>query len=389
MGKISTYSIDALPTASDKVIGTDAENSQITKNYLLGDILNLVPLQDLESVLTKGNTAKNNIVLDGEVDTKTLSVSTTSVFGGLTTVNGNAEFMADVLFDVGNVEFQGGVKDDQGNLGVSGQFLSSTGNTSRWATPPASPGNLQNVLDVGNTAVSNMGLTGNLNIVGDSTVSGKTITGLLNVSTDAGFDGTALFKGETTFDDVVKDGGGSSGTSGQVLSSTATGVKWISPALVTQPNYTVVLDAKSYDNQLPIGLNAPLQVEFGAAQQNTDIELAADGAITVLTDGTYFLSGFGNVERNGNSGGIAMFMYRVLINGTQSGQTYGVDLNSVGIMIPLTISHPLIASAGDIITFEVMRDANGVNQAGLYPHQVSGGIWSTVPSASILLWKLT
>ena len=41
MGKISTYSTDNNVTFSDKVIGTDAENSNATKNYLLSDIYDL------------------------------------------------------------------------------------------------------------------------------------------------------------------------------------------------------------------------------------------------------------------------------------------------------------------------------------------------------------
>jgi hypothetical protein len=41
MSKISTYPIDTTVTLSDKVIGSDAENSNSTKNYTLGDIAKL------------------------------------------------------------------------------------------------------------------------------------------------------------------------------------------------------------------------------------------------------------------------------------------------------------------------------------------------------------
>jgi len=43
MGRISHYILDEIVTLDDFVIGTDAENSQITKNYLIRDILDLVP----------------------------------------------------------------------------------------------------------------------------------------------------------------------------------------------------------------------------------------------------------------------------------------------------------------------------------------------------------
>jgi len=43
MGKISTYAIDSTPQLNDKVIGTDVNDNNITKNYTIGDIISLVP----------------------------------------------------------------------------------------------------------------------------------------------------------------------------------------------------------------------------------------------------------------------------------------------------------------------------------------------------------
>lgn len=43
MAKISTYIIDSTPQLTDKVIGTDVTDNNITKNYLIGDIVALVP----------------------------------------------------------------------------------------------------------------------------------------------------------------------------------------------------------------------------------------------------------------------------------------------------------------------------------------------------------
>ena len=41
MAKIKTYAIDATPSLTDKVIGTEVNNSNATKNYLISDILGL------------------------------------------------------------------------------------------------------------------------------------------------------------------------------------------------------------------------------------------------------------------------------------------------------------------------------------------------------------
>ena len=159
--------------------------------------------------------------------------------------------------------------------------------------------------------------------------------------------------------------------------------------VVNQPTFTKVLEGSSFVDQLPAGQNTPLQIEFGANQQTPEVNLLPTGEVNFLVDGTYFFEAFGNVERNGNSGGVAMVMYRILLNGVQLGITRGVDINSVGIMIPLSVSEPINVAAGDVLTFEILRDANGVNQGGLYTHQVAGGVWTTVPSASISVWKLT
>lgn len=41
MAKISSYSTDASVSYSDKLIGTDAEDSNVTKNYTVGSLLSM------------------------------------------------------------------------------------------------------------------------------------------------------------------------------------------------------------------------------------------------------------------------------------------------------------------------------------------------------------
>jgi len=384
MGKISTYSIDALPTLKDKVIGSDADDSLVTKNYLLSDIIGLVETPTLQEVLDAGNIATQDIILKGVVDTERLNVGVNATFSG------TASFTNNVLFDVGDVELQGGVKDSTGNYGTAGQFLQTDGVLVNWVTPPPFPADLQSVLDTGNTAAQNINLTGNINLQGDLIQSvGNTQLIDVVVKGKSIFEGAAEFQKEIVALGPVLDAGGNPGTQDQVLISTGNKVKWVDNVVVNQPTFTKVLEGSSFVDQLPTGQNSPLQIEFGANQQTPEVNLLPTGEVNFLVDGTYFFEAFGNVERNGNSGGVAMVMYRILINGAQLGITRGVDINSVGIMIPLSVSEPINVAAGDVLTFEILRDANGVNQGGLYTHQVAGGVWTTVPSASISVWKLT
>lgn len=383
MGKISTYSIDALPTLKDKVIGSDADDSLVTKNYLLSDIIGLVETPTLQEVLDAGNIATQDIILKGVVDTERLNVGVSASFAG------TAEFTNNVLFDVGDVQLQGGVKDSTGNYGTAGQFLQTDGVLVEWVTPPPFPADLQSVLDTGNSAAQNINLTGDINLQGDLIQSvGNTQLIDLTVLGKSRFEKAAEFLEELVVVGPLWDAGGNPGTQDQVLISTGNQVKWVDNVVVNQPTFTKILEGSSFADQLPTGQNAPLQIEFGANQQTPEVNLLPTGEVNFLVDGTYFFEAFGNVERNGNSGGVAMLMYRILLNGTQLGITRGVDINSVGIMIPLSVSEPINVSAGDVLTFEILRDANGVNQGGLYAHQIAGGVWTTVPSASISVWKL-
>lgn len=383
MGKISTYSIDALPTLKDKVIGSDADDSLVTKNYLLSDIIGLVETPTLQEVLDAGNIATQDIILKGVVDTERLNVGVSASFAG------TAEFTNNVLFDVGDVQLQGGVKDSTGNYGTAGQFLQTDGVLVEWVTPPPFPADLQSVLDTGNSAAQNINLTGDINLQGDLIQSvGNTQLIDLTVLGKSRFEKAAEFLEELVVVGPLWDAGGNPGTQDQVLISTGNQVKWVDNVVVNQPTFTKILEGSSFADQLPTGQNAPLQIEFGANQQTPEVNLLPTGEVNFLVDGTYFFEAFGNVERNGNSGGVAMLMYRILLNGTQLGITRGVDINSVGIMIPLSVSEPINVSAGDVLTFEILRDANGVNQGGLYTHQIAGGVWTTVPSASISVWKL-
>ena len=64
MAKISSYSTDASVSYNDKLIGTDAEDSNVTKNYTIGSLLSMplpsVPVYaDNAAALSAGLVAGN------------------------------------------------------------------------------------------------------------------------------------------------------------------------------------------------------------------------------------------------------------------------------------------------------------------------------------------
>lgn len=105
MAKISTYPIDSSVSLADYVIGTDAEDSNITKNYTIGSLIALAALNiDLAEVLTAGNTATNNITLTGDITCT-------------------------------NFQATGTVSDSSSSVGTAGQLLSSTATGTQWVSP--------------------------------------------------------------------------------------------------------------------------------------------------------------------------------------------------------------------------------------------------------------
>lgn len=105
MAKISTYPIDSSVSLADYVIGTDAEDSNITKNYTIGSLIALAAQNiDLAEVLAAGNTATNNITLTGDITCT-------------------------------NFKATGTISDSSSSVGTAGQLLSSTATGTQWVSP--------------------------------------------------------------------------------------------------------------------------------------------------------------------------------------------------------------------------------------------------------------
>jgi len=203
MSKIATYPLADTPLQlSDRLIGTEAPRPTpsatplATKNFSLGELLQLFsgnfPAATLQAVLDSGNTATQNITLVGTIDTtlirpdniedtsgsqglpfQFLSKGASSINWGYLPVDnlqavlnsGNTATQSITL--IGNITstriIPGNIQDDTTGIGTTGQFLSKTVSGIRWVNAPTSttPG-LGDVLSVGNTAINNINLTGNI-----------------------------------------------------------------------------------------------------------------------------------------------------------------------------------------------------------------------------------
>lgn len=62
MAKISEYSVNGTPQIGDKLIGTDVNDSNITKNFTLGDILSL-PFPNVPEYADNAEALLNGLVV--------------------------------------------------------------------------------------------------------------------------------------------------------------------------------------------------------------------------------------------------------------------------------------------------------------------------------------
>lgn len=155
---------------------------------------------------------------------------------------------------------------------------------------------------------------------------------------------------------------------------------------------TSLLSGSELTNQLPSGLDSPLQVKFGAAQGDSSsaVQLSADGTLTFNQNGLYLIDIYLNFERLGSSGGTSITLFRELINDVQVGPIKAVDLATTGISIPFETLVPITAGGtypiGSTVKFQILRDSSGVDEGGLYT-QATSSSWDDVPSAFVEVYR--
>lgn len=150
---------------------------------------------------------------------------------------------------------------------------------------------------------------------------------------------------------------------------------------VITPNIERVLDGLSVaTNQNPTGLGEAnsIQIEFGPAVNTAldPVNLLADGTLQINETGLYRLKISAMYGRSGGAGESEL-RFRVLVNGTQAGQSIGIEIDNDRTIIPYTDEAWLFLPAGLSIAYEVMRDSLGNDSGGLVQPQITG---ATAPS---------
>jgi hypothetical protein len=235
MAKISSYPSDANVTVSDRLIGTDNENSNETKNFEIGDIIDLA-----ETIITP-NLINTYVPYTGANQNVNLGPNTLTVQNTVV---------------LGDLNVTGSLRMDS-NAGAAGTVLMSAGSgvTPVW-------------YDLTSLFVPYTGANQNVNLGSNSFIA---LNGLFNGDLNVG--------GELLMD-------GNAGTAGQVLTSAGSGVtpQWVSPPVLYSATF---FDTTTQNNG---GATVANQVLINSTQSANGFTLGPDNRINVTNAGTYFFS---------------------------------------------------------------------------------------------------
>lgn len=151
-----------------------------------------------------------------------------------------------------------------------------------------------------------------------------------------------------------------------------------------------ILRASSLVGQNPTAVDTPLQVAFGSAQNSTTnpVMLSAAGALTFNAAGNYSVRIKLQNARSAATG-TSLILSRLLINGSQYGSTQAVRMDNATACFVTESRVVINATAGQVLTAQIMRDSGGANFGGLLPFQPTAVTsWGTSPSALLVVSRL-
>ena len=139
--------------------------------------------------------------------------------------------------------------------------------------------------------------------------------------------------------------------------------------------------------QAPVSVDSPIQVEYGIAQATADVSMAADGALTFNTSGNYQINidaHYGRTDATGTS----VLLFRVLKNNVNMGDSLAAKISSSTTLVPWSRTMLIAATAGDVITTQLMRDSAGDNSGGLSKVSPTLAGWNAAPCISMQIYKV-
>lgn len=182
--------------------------------------------------------------------------------------------------------------------------------------------------------------------------------------------------------------GASTASDGQVLKSNGDGsTSFVAPNTLSNIGILSTLEAQSTADQNPSGTDSPIQVSFGSAINNADVDVASDGTITILSSGLYFVRFSLAFGRSTNTN-TAILISRLLINDIPTGFSQVAQVDAAADITPLNATILRSFSPNDTIKVEFYRDSGGSDNGGLRSVVPSVVGWSAPPSAAVRVQRI-
>ena len=152
------------------------------------------------------------------------------------------------------------------------------------------------------------------------------------------------------------------------------------------PHGAIVITGAEFVDQVPAGLDLPIQITFGAGDGGPSEPLTLDalGATTCNVAARYQFSVNLQYGRIGAAGQTAELFFRPLLNGLAIGNSLFAKLENPNADVPVQFEATFPLDVGDVVTFEFYRDSTG-NDSGELRTNVSTIGWVSSPSASITI----
>lgn len=279
MAKISSYPSDANVTTSDRLIGSDNENSNETKNFEVGDIINLaasiiIPQIPTNFVPYSGAT--------GNVNLGTNSLISSVVSCSAVTPNGGSIYLGNIFNDASGIYVPNGQVTTIGDALFNGNGTVITIDDNNLEITFVGGFNVGNGVGNPNDILVCQGASSTPEWSDSLTLNGLTLNGQLAINSDISLNGNT-------------------GASGELMVSAGAGLPptWQPISTAVQLPY---LSAHSTVQQTALAANTGYAMKFNTIDLSNNISIDADGLgnltrITPVESGIYNIQFSAQIQR--------------------------------------------------------------------------------------------
>jgi hypothetical protein len=151
----------------------------------------------------------------------------------------------------------------------------------------------------------------------------------------------------------------------------------------------VIIQSNATTDQVPVAVDTPLQVNYGAGGTSAKVDINPDGTITFIEAGDYTTQINLSVGR-ANNVSEAYFFIRGLLNGIEFPRvSTAIVMGNNQVTVPVKYNIHTDFAAGDELVIQVYQDSTGDDDGGLYSVIPTLAGWDPSSSAAVFISQTT